>query len=339
MNTREAIQKVVECIDLTETEAFEVMNDMMSGTATAAQIGALITAMRMKGETIAEVTGMARSMRTYASTIAPNLKDLVDTCGTGGDHSFTFNISTTAALVAAGAGVPIAKHGNRSVTSKTGSADVLEVLGVRLDLPPEKVEACINRVGIGFMFAPLFHGAMKYAIGPRKEIGIRTVFNILGPLTNPANASGHLLGVYSEKIMDLMAHVLKNLGVKRAFIVHGVDGLDEMSITGETKAAVLLNGKITKHTYTPEMFGFERVPLEAIRGGDHNENAEILVNILKGVTTGPYLDVTLLNAAAAIVAGGKTDSIEEGLKLARRSIETGAALKKLEELVTCTKQC
>ena len=335
----QALQKVVECIDLSEQESFEVMNNMMDGAATPSQIGAFITALRMKGETIEEITGMARSMREHAHSISPTSPNLVDTCGTGGDKSGTFNISTTAALIAAGAGVAIAKHGNRSVTSRTGSADVLEILGVKLDISPQNAEACINEVGIGFMFAPIFHGAMKHAIGPRKEICIRTVFNILGPLTNPANASGHLLGVFSEKLVDTMALVLKNLGIERAFIVHGMDGLDEISITGDTVAAILKDGKITKERYAPEMFGFERVGLEAIKGGDPKENAEILIKILKNEHAGPYADVSILNAAAAIVAGNKAKDLKDGIILARKAISDGSALKKLQALIEFTQKC
>jgi anthranilate phosphoribosyltransferase len=339
MNTREALSKVVESQDLTEQEAFEVMDDMMGGLATPSQIGAFITALRMKGETIAEITGMARSMRKHAHTISPAPANLVDTCGTGGDHSGTFNISTTAALVAAGAGVPIAKHGNRSVTSRTGSADVLETLGVKIDLPPKKVEECINEVGIGFMFAPIFHGAMKHAIGPRKEIGIRTVFNILGPLTNPANAGGHLLGVFSEKLVDTMAQVLKNLGIKRAFIVHGADGLDEISITGKTVAAVLKDGSIHRAEYHPQDFGFTPVSLQQIKGGDTKENAEILLSILNNKDKSAFTNVTLLNAAAAIVAGDKARDITEGINIAREAIASGQALKKLHALIEFTQKC
>ncbi len=339
MNTREALQKVVDRLNLTEQEAFEVMDDIMGGTATPAQIGAFITALRMKGETIEEITGMAKSMRKHAHTIAPSPKNLVDTCGTGGDRSGTFNISTTAALIAAGAGVAIAKHGNRSVTSRTGSADVLEILGVKLDMPHEKVTECINKVGIGFMFAPAFHGAMKHAIGPRKEVGIRTVFNILGPLTNPANATGHLMGVFSPQLVDTMAKVLRNLGVQHAFIVHGADGLDEISITGDTVVAHLKDGIITEMRFTPEAFGFKKVTLDAIKGGDPKQNSEILLNILNNKYEGPCTDVAVMNAAAAIVAGNRAKDLEEGIVLAKSSLRDGAALKKLQELIAFSKTC
>lgn len=340
MDMKKAINQVVDKKDLTEEEAFGVMSLMMSGEASDAQIGSFITAMRMKGETIEEITGMAKSMRKFAHTIEPQQEHLVDTCGTGGDHSGTFNVSTTAAFIAAGAGVAIAKHGNRSVTSKSGSADVLEALGIKIDLQPHQVETCINETGIGFMFAPIFHGAMKHAIGPRKEIGIRTVFNILGPLTNPANASGHLLGVFSKDILDKMAHVLNNIGVNHAYIVHGADSIDEISITGPTDVALIHNGKIKKEKIEPEKLGFTTADsLDDIKGYDAQENAEIVLAILENKKPGPYTDIALLNAAAAIVAGNKAKDLKEGVALAKKSLESGAALEKLKAMADFTQKC
>ncbi|MBU0579734.1 MAG: anthranilate phosphoribosyltransferase [Candidatus Margulisbacteria bacterium] len=340
MNIREALQQVVEKKSLTENDAFEVMNQMMSGEATPAQIGAFITALRMKGETIEEITGMAKSMRKFAHNITPKHEHLVDTCGTGGDHSGTFNVSNTAAFIAAGAGVAIAKHGNRSVTSKSGSADVLEALGVKIDLQPKQVENCINEVGIGFMFAPIFHGAMKHAIGPRKEIGIRTVFNILGPLTNPANATGHLLGVFSKDIVDIMAKVLKNLGVKHAYIVNGHDSIDEISITGPTNVALIKDNQIIKDIISPEKLGLKKAASkDEIKGYDAKKNAELILDILGNKKIGPYTDISILNAAAVIVAGNKTASLEKGVELAKKSITSGAALEKLNALVNFTHKC
>ncbi|MFC1517301.1 anthranilate phosphoribosyltransferase [Candidatus Margulisiibacteriota bacterium] len=340
MDIKQAINKVVEKKSLTETESFEIMNKMMSGEASPAQIGAFITALRMKGETIEEITGMAKSMRKFAQNITPQHEHLVDTCGTGGDHSGTFNVSTTASFIAAGAGVAIAKHGNRSVTSKSGSADVLEALGIKIDLKPAQVEECINKVGIGFMFAPIFHGAMKHAIGPRKEIGIRTVFNILGPLTNPAHATGHLLGVFSKDIVDKMAEVLKNVGVQHAFIVNGEGNLDEISITGLTNVAHIKDGKIKKETIDPEKLGFKKAKsLADIKGFDAKKNAEIVLEILSNKKPGPYTDISILNAAAVIVAGNKAKNLADGVKLAKQSIKSGAALAKLNSMIEFTNKC
>ncbi|MCK5534624.1 anthranilate phosphoribosyltransferase [bacterium] len=338
---KEAIANLVEQKNLSETEIQEVMKEIMEGAATPAQIAAFITALRVKGETVEEITGCAKVMRTKAQKINIDGKTIVDTCGTGGDRKGTFNISTAAAFVVAGVGsLAVAKHGNRSVSSHCGSADVLESLGVKVDASPQIVEKCVNEIGLGFFFAPIFHGSMKYAIGPRREIGIRTVFNILGPLTNPANAQAQVLGVYSSSLTEPMAKVLGKLGVKQAFVVYGVDGLDEITTTGDTMISELKDGQVTTFYIQPEDFGLPRVKLSDIQGGSIQENAQILLDVLKG-KTGPALDIVLLNAAAAITVGGQKKSdnvaekirfINESLILARKSIDSGAALKKLELL-------
>ncbi len=327
----DAIKQVIENKHLTMDEAEQVMDMIMSGEATPAQIASFITALRMKGETVDEISGFAKVMRQKASRIAPEVVDIIDTCGTGGDQLHTFNISTTAAFVVAGIGIPVAKHGNRSVSSKSGSADVLEALGVRIDLPPGEVKNCIEEVGIGFMFAPNFHGAMKHAIGPRREIGIRTVFNILGPLTNPASATAQVLGVYDQSLTEVLAMVLGNLGVKHALVVHGHDGLDEISNTGESMISELKDGEVTTYTITPEDCGVARAAVADLKGGNAEENAAITLDILKG-TKGPKRDVVLMNAAAALIAADRVGSFGEGMGLAAESIDNGSALAKLEAL-------
>ena len=302
---KDTIKKIVEGKDLTRQEAALAMDTIMQGNATPSQIAAFITALRMKGETVEEITGCAEKMREHAINIYPRQKDVVDTCGTGGDVSGTFNISTVSAFVAAGAGVPIAKHGNRSVSSKCGSADVLEALGVKIDLDPKKVEECISQVGIGFIFAPNFHKAMRFAMPSRKEIGIRTVFNILGPLTNPARASAQVLGVFHADLTEMMAKVLGNLGVKHALVAHGMDGLDEISISDRTKVSHLRDGKVENYFIKPEDLKLHKAKKEEILGGTINQNMEIAINILSGEEKGAKRNVVLINAAAAIFAGGK----------------------------------
>lgn len=334
---KDAIKKLVEGKNLTRKEAALTMDTIMRGEATPSQIAAFITALRMKGETIDEITGCAEKMREHAVNIAPAQKNLVDTCGTGGDVSGTFNISTVSAFVVAGAGIPVAKHGNRSVSSKCGSADVLEALGVKVDIEPKQVEECINKVGIGFLFAPKFHQAMKFAMPSRKEIGIRTVFNILGPLTNPANAFAQVLGVFDPELTEMLAKALGNLGIKQAMVVHGMDGLDEISISDKTKVSELKNGKIKTSFIKPENFGIKKGNKEDILGGSINENVKIAYEILKGEEKGPKRDVVLINAAAAIYISGKAKDIKEGIKLAAESIDSGAAMKKVEEMIKFTK--
>ncbi len=332
---REAINKVVCRQDLTEAEMVAVMEEIMSGQATDAQIGAFITALRMKGETVAEITGAARVMRQKATPIdAADPGDiLVDIVGTGGDASGTFNVSTTSAFVVAGAGLAVAKHGNRSVSSHCGSADVLEALGVDLTLSPERIGRCVRELGIGFMFAPMLHGAMKYAIGPRREIGIRTVFNILGPLTNPAGANVYLLGVYAEELTEKIAGALNNFGVKRALVVWGEGNIDELTTTGFTKVVEVCDGKVRNYTVTPEELGLTRVTLAEIKGGlTAAESAVQVREVLSGVP-GPRRDMVLLNAGAALMAANRAESIKAGIDLAAGVIDSGAALAKLEALV------
>jgi anthranilate phosphoribosyltransferase len=328
---KEGIKKVIEGMDLSTAEIETIMNEIMTGQATEAQIGSFLTGLRIKGETADEIAGAARVMRKHATGIRVDDDIVVDTCGTGGDGAHTFNISTVAAFVAAGAGLKVAKHGNRSVSSRCGSADVLEHFGVKLDIAPKRVEECIKEVGIGFLFAPLLHGAMKYAIGPRREMGVRTIFNILGPLTNPAGANAQVLGVYDEKLTGLLAYVLKNLGCRRAFVVHGSDGLDEITLTGVTRVSELKEDEVRSYSINPQNFGFKTVSAGDLAGGDVKKNSEILLAVLKG-EAGPPRDVVLLNAGAAIVAGGKATNLNEGIEAAGRSIDSGKALKKLEML-------
>jgi anthranilate phosphoribosyltransferase len=327
------IAKVVEGKDLSEEEASQAMAYIMEGESLPTQIASLLTALRMKGETSQEITGFARAMQSRSVHIrAKDGECVVDTCGTGGDGCGTFNISTAVAFVAAGGGLTVAKHGNRSVSSKSGSADVLEALGVKISLPPAKVEACLQKNGLTFLFAPSFHPAMKHALGPRKEIGIRTAFNLLGPLTNPAGATVHLLGIYREDLTRPVAEVLKSLGSKAAFVVHGADHSDEISITGKTTVCQLKDGVIANYQVEPEEIGLKRASLEAIRGGTPERNAQILLQILRG-DPGPPRDVVLLNGAAVFVASGKVSDLREGIEMARESIDSGKAMKKLEGLI------
>ncbi|KXA94620.1 anthranilate phosphoribosyltransferase [candidate division MSBL1 archaeon SCGC-AAA259I07] len=328
-----AIEKLVKKRDFDPHEAQESMRQIMSGRATPAQIGAFLTALRIKGETPTEIASFARTMRSFAHTIQPEVDDtLVDTCGTGGDEINTFNISTSAMFVAAGAGVPIAKHGNCSVTSKSGSADILEALGVDIDSPPEKVEKTVEEIGVGFMFAPNFHKAMKHAIAPRKEIEMRTVFNVLGPLTNPAGAKAQVMGVYEPNLTEKMAKVLKKLDCRKAMVVHGLDGLDEISTLGKTKISQLSNDKIQTYTVEPEKFDIPQTQPEEIAGGNPRENAKTLLKVLKG-EEGPKTDIVSLNAGAAIFVGGKAASLEEGIKIAGRVLSSGEGYDKLVQLV------
>ena len=327
----EAIKAVIDRGNLTRDEAEQVMEVMMSGEATPAQIASFITALRMKGETVDEISGFAKVMRDKASRIKPKVVEMIDTCGTGGDQQHTFNISTTVAFVVAGAGVPVAKHGNRSVSSKSGSADVLEALGIKIDLAPAEVEKAIEGIGIGFMFAPNFHGAMKHALGPRREIGVRTVFNILGPLTNPAGVTAQVLGVYDPDLTEVMASVLGNLGIKHALVVHGHGSLDELSNTGESKISELKDGTVTTYTVIPEECGVKRTSIDMLKGGSAEENAKITLEVLSGAKT-PKRDIVLMNAAAALIAADKAEGFKDGMRLAATSIDSGNALAKLEAL-------
>jgi anthranilate phosphoribosyltransferase len=326
-----AIGKLVEQQNLTEEEAAQAMRQIMEGDATPAQIAAFLIALRMKGESIEEITGCARVMREKAIQIRAPYPNVIDTCGTGGDGSQTFNISTTAAFVVAGAGVPVAKHGNRAMSSRCGSADLLQALGVAIELSPETAEACLAEVGITFLFAPLFHSAMRHAIGPRREIGVRTIFNVLGPLTNPAGAKQQIVGVSRKELAEPMARVLNNLGSARAFVVHGADGLDEITTLGETHVIALDAGEIMAYSIRPEQFGIRRAPPGALAGGEAQQNAAITMGVLEG-KRGPHRDVVLLNAAAALVVAGAASDMHAGLELAAQAIDSGAALAKLQRL-------
>lgn len=329
---KEALSKIVSGSDLTMAEAREVMRAIMRGEATQAQIGAFLTALRMKGETAEEIAGCALAMRESAIAVKPKRNQLVDTCGTGGDGSGTFNISTTVAFVAAGAGLAVAKHGNRSVSSRCGSADLLQALGVNLELSPEQIAQCIDEVGIGFLFAPKLHPAMKHALAPRQEIGLRTIFNILGPLSNPAQAKRQLLGVYDSNLTELMAEVLRALGAEHAFVVHGADGLDELSVTGANKVSHLYHNHIETYYLDSEELGLPRARLSDLAGGTIADNAETTKALLEG-KRGHKRDIVLLNTAAVLIAGDKASSFSEGLVLAAEAIDNGSARRKLEQLV------
>jgi len=343
----EAIKKVVEREDLTSEEAEAVLYQIMTGQCTDAQIASLLTALRMKGETVDELTGFARVMRRKAAPVRPQTlvsalggterEALIDTCGTGGDVSGSFNVSTATAFVVAGAGVRVAKHGNRSVSSQCGSADVVEALGVRIELQANRIARCIDEVGIGFLHAPLLHDAMKYVALARRQMGIRTIFNMLGPLTNPAGANTQVVGVYAANLTELLARVLGELGCTRALVVHGGDGLDELTITGESKITEWKNGESSTYFIVPEDFGLKRASLTDIRGGDASQNSGIILEVLKG-TRGAKRDIVLLNAAAAFVASSKANDLGEGVQIAARSIDNGNALRKLEQLIEFTNQ-
>ncbi len=333
---KEAIDTLVSGNSLTMEQAAGVMNEIMNGEATPAQFGSFVTALRLKGETVHEIAGMARVMREKAIPVATS-GPVVDTCGTGGDASQTFNISTTAAFVVAGAELKVAKHGNRGISSGCGSADVLDALGVKIDLGAQEVERCLEEVGIGFMFAPVFHPAMKYASPHRREIGIRTVFNILGPLTNPAGAEAQLLGVADGALTMQMAEVLSLLGCHHALVVHGEDGLDEITLGAQTTVCELKEDEITRYLIDPEEFGFRRVSMASLRGGPPQESAAIIRRVLSG-ETGPHRDIVLLNAAAALVAGGKAENLEQGIQIAAQAIDSGKASEKLEKLIALSQR-
>ena len=338
----ETLLKVEAKTDLSRSEAEAAMEEILSGRATNGQITALLSGLRTKTETLDEIVGFAKAMRRHATPIFPPnhpaaKKALVDTCGTGGDGRGTFNVSTVAAFVVAGAGVRVAKHGNRSISSRCGSADVLEHLGARIDLTPNSVARCIESVGIGFLFAPAMHTATRYAVAARRELKTRSVFNLLGPLTNPAGASAQLVGVYDRGVTELMAQALGELGVHRAFVVHGDDGLDEISISGVTHVAELRDGRVRSLKVTPADFGLRDAPLEEIRGGDARQNAEIVHKILGRSMLyrdhGPHREIVLANAAAALVAAGRAEDFLEGARLAATSIDSGAARERLDAFV------
>jgi len=349
---KECIAKVVRGKDLSEKETEMAMDEILSGKATSAQISSFLTALRMKGETVDEITGAARAVRARAIKMQLtnhmvnidrdeiNVEDetILDTCGTGGDGTNTFNVSTATALVVAAGGIKVAKHGQRTESNHCGSANVLEVLGLELDISRTDAERCIHEVGIGFLYAPLFYGAMKYPAGPRREIGIRTIFNLLGPLTNPARATAQILGVYDSDLTEKMAQVLKRLGTREAFVVCGEGTFDEISICGPTRVSHLKDGEISTFDITPEEYGFEKAKPEEIRGGDAKENAQIIRDILEG-QRGPKRDMVLLNAGAAFVATGFDLNLEQGIEKARYAIDSGRAKEKLQSLVSFTQQC
>lgn len=328
---RKALKKVTEGKDLPESEMEKVMSQIMNGEAEPALLGAFLTGLRMKGESVQEIAGAAKVMREKAEKVSVSVDKVLDTCGTGGDGADTFNISTVSAFVAAGAGVTVAKHGNKAVSSRSGSADVLAKLGVNIQANKATVEKCIKELGIGFLFAPLLHPAMKNAVAVRKALGIRTIFNVLGPLTNPAGARYQVIGVYDPRWLIPFAEVLRGLGSKRAFIVHGHDGLDEIALTSKTHVAELNNGQISTYDIEPERFGLEKCHLEDLKGGDPETNAQLILRLLDG-EKGPKRNVVLLNAAAGIAAV-KGISLEEGFKEAEKSIDSGSAKKKLESLI------
>ena len=333
---KSAIGAAVDGRSLPEQTAYDAMGHIMDGNATPAQLAGFLVALRMKGETVEELTGFARSMRERCALIAPKVDGrLTDTCGTGGAPIKTFNVSTLSAFVAAGAGVPVAKHGNRAVTSRSGSADVLEALGANLALEPDRVKRVIETVGVGFLFAPNFHPAMKHAVGPRRELGVRTVFNVLGPLTNPARAEAQVLGVYHPSLVAKLTPVLKNLGVKDAMVVHGEGGLDEISPFGPTKIGRVKDGEVSYFSVNPEEFGFKRVAPDDIRGGDPKESAQVFLRVLKG-EPGPHADTVVMNAAAAAVVGGKAKDMKEGVQVTREAIQSGRGLDKLRRFVEAT---
>jgi len=335
ISMQQAIKSVTEKHDLSAEEMNATMRLIMTGEATPAQVGGFLIGLRMKGETIDEIAAAASVMRELASKVDVDKEHLVDTCGTGGDASGSFNISTASAIVVAAAGGKVAKHGNRSISSKSGSADVLETAGVNLELSPEQVATCVNEIGVGFMFAPLHHSAMKHAIGPRREMAVRTIFNVLGPLTNPAGAPNQVLGVFSKNLVEPLAHVLKQLGSEHVLVVHAEDGMDEISIASPTFVAELNNGKVSTYAINPEDFGMKPASLELIRAADSAHSLEIINSVFNN-TEGPAKDIVCLNAGAAIYVAGLAPSLAEGVKKAQDTIASGSVAEKLEQLITKT---
>src|SRR6266404_6279234 len=344
----EAVRALVDRRDLTRIEAAAAMEAIMTGAATGAQIGAFLTGLRMKGETVEELIGFAQVMRQkvvrirtrgdeVAALTGTDREMLIDTCGTGGDATGTFNVSTATAFVVAGAGLRVAKHGNRSVSSLCGSADVVEALGINLELSPQKVGRCVDEIGIGFLYAPLLHTAMKHVMPARREMGIRTVFNMLGPLTNPAGANAQIIGVYAASLTEPLARVLAELGTVRAFVVHGADNLDEISNTGESRVSEVREGAVRTYVVRPEDFGMVRASIKDLAGGDREQNAEIIRAVLGG-EPGPRRDIVLMNAAAALVAGARARDLKDGVAVAAQSIDSGAARGKLDALVTLSRR-
>ena len=337
MTIQEAIAIVIEGNDLSQAEAASALELIMSGECTPAQIAGLLVALRMKGETVDEITGFASTMREFSTKVTTDKYPLVDTCGTGGDASGSFNISTTAAFVVAGAGLAVAKHGNRSASSQCGSADVLEELGANIDVPAEHVGRCIDEVGIGFLFARSLHSAMKHVGSPRMELKTRTIFNLLGPLTNPAGADRQVIGVFDSSRVEDLAKVLTNLGTKHAFVVAGLDGLDELTLDGPSLVAESKDGMVKTYEITPEEVGLTPSSKDALAGGDAETNAAILRSVLEG-ETGPKRDITLFNSTAALIAGGTASDWKSGIEAAQASIDSGAAVKALDEFIACTQK-
>lgn len=337
MEIKQAIQGVIDAKNLTEENAYSVAMNIMEGGATDAQISALLVGLRLKGETIEEITGFVRAMREKAIPIPAGNKDLVDTCGTGGDCSGTFNVSTLSGLVAAAAGCSVAKHGNRSVSSQCGSADLLKELGLNLEISAEQMAKCIDEQGFGFLFAPLLHKAMKYAIGPRREIGIRTIFNILGPMTNPANAKRQLLGVFDGQLTEPLCQVLQRLGSEHVMVVHGEDGIDEITLSDKTRVTELKDGKVETYQIDPEQFGLAKASIEAVKGGDPAQNKKIALSILRGEKGAPR-DMVLLNTGAVMYVGGKAESIEDGIQMTAEVLDSGKAMDKLEAIIKATNE-
>lgn len=330
------LAKLSEGKDLTKDEAMYTQDMILTGQATEAQIACILTALKMKGETLDEITGFAAVLRDKANTISPDVDNYVDLVGTGGDCTYSFNISTTSAFVVAASGLPVAKHGNRSISSKSGAGDVLEALGVNIAADPDVVKKCVEEVGIGFMFAPHFNPAMKYVGKVRKDLGFRTIFNILGPLSNPSRAKAMVVGVYTSKLTDVIAKAMMNIGVERAFVVSGCDNMDEITLTGGTAISEIKDGRVNTFTVTPEQFGFKRCGLDELQGGDGTVNAGITKDILSGKEKGAKRDIVLLNAGATLYVGGMADSIQAGIRLAQETIDSGKALKTLEALVNAS---
>lgn len=330
------LAKLSEGNDLTKDEAMYTQDMILTGQATEAQIACILTALKMKGETLDEITGFAAVLRDKANTISPDVDNYVDLVGTGGDCTYSFNISTTSAFVVAASGLPVAKHGNRSISSKSGAGDVLEALGVNIAADPDVVKKCVEEVGIGFMFAPHFNPAMKYVGKVRKDLGFRTIFNILGPLSNPSRAKAMVVGVYTSKLTDVIAKAMMNIGVGRAFVVSGCDNMDEITLTGGTTISEIKDGRVNTFTVTPEQFGFKRCGLDELQGGDGTVNAGITKDILSGKEKGAKRDIVLLNAGATLYVGGMADSIQAGIRLAQETIDSGKALKTLEALVNAS---
>ena len=330
------LAKLSEGNDLTKDEAMYTQDMILTGQATEAQIACILTALKMKGETLDEITGFAAVLRDKANTISPDVDNYVDLVGTGGDCTYSFNISTTSAFVVAASGLPVAKHGNRSISSKSGAGDVLEALGVNIAADPDVVKKCVEEVGIGFMFAPHFNPAMKYVGKVRKDLGFRTIFNILGPLSNPSRAKAMVVGVYTSKLTDVIAKAMMNIGVERAFVVSGCDNMDEITLTGGTTISEIKDGRVNTFTVTPEQFGFKRCGLDELQGGDGTVNAGITKDILSGKEKGAKRDIVLLNAGATLYVGGMADSIQAVIRLAQETIDSGKALKTLEALVNAS---